>query len=247
MDRRDFLRSAGVVVASERVRLKPDTTDQGSQFDDREYWVSVMRKLADPVLTNLANGTLRARMPVEHIEPSAPDRRSVTHLEAIGRLMAGLAPWIELAADETREGRLRAHYATLAHRAIARAVDPSSPDFMNFTRDRQPLVDAAFLAQGILRAPRSPPSFVERWTPRARSTQTAGCASASAVINRASAKPTSPLEACICAPGAAVDVRQGVVRATVPDRPCHVTAALKGCATGDWVSTCATGTRGGRS
>ena len=38
--------------------------------------------------------------------------------------------------------------------AIAHAVDPRSPDFMNFTRDRQPLVDAAFLAQGILRAPR---------------------------------------------------------------------------------------------
>jgi Uncharacterized protein conserved in bacteria len=47
----------------------------------------------------------------------------------------------------------RASYAQLARRAIARAVDPSSPDFLNFTRDRQPLVDAAFLAQGVLRAP----------------------------------------------------------------------------------------------
>ena len=43
----------------------------------------------------------------------------------------------------------------LARRAIARAVDPASPDFLNFTRDRQPLVDAAFLAQGLLRAPRA--------------------------------------------------------------------------------------------
>src|SRR5262249_45629922 len=34
-------------------------------------------------------------------------------------------------------------------------VDPSSPDFLNFTTDRQPLVDAAFLAQGIVRAPRA--------------------------------------------------------------------------------------------
>jgi hypothetical protein len=32
-------------------------------------------------------------------------------------------------------------------------VDPASPDFLNFTRDRQPLVDAAFLAHGLLRAP----------------------------------------------------------------------------------------------
>ena len=58
-------------------------------------------------------------------------------------------------ADDTAEGRLEAQYADLARRAIGRAVDPSSPDFLNFTRERQPLVDAAFLAQGLLRAPRT--------------------------------------------------------------------------------------------
>jgi hypothetical protein len=135
---------------------------------DREFWVTVLRRLADPVLTHLANGTLKARMPVEQA-PGA-DRRSVTHLEALGRLIAGIAPWLELSAnpadrsappaalptaDEHDEARLRAQYAALAQRAIARAVDPSSPDALNFARDRQPLVDAAFLAQGILRAPRT--------------------------------------------------------------------------------------------
>ena len=34
-------------------------------------------------------------------------------------------------------------------------MDPASPDFLNFTRERQPLVDAAFLAHAILRAPRA--------------------------------------------------------------------------------------------
>jgi hypothetical protein len=92
-------------------------------------------------------------MPVE--QAAGTDRRSVTYLEALGRLLAGIAPWIELAPDDTPEGRLRAEYADLARRAIARAVNPASPDFMNFTRDRQPLVDAAFLAQGLLRAPRA--------------------------------------------------------------------------------------------
>jgi hypothetical protein len=118
---------------------------------DRDTWVALMRRLADPVLTNLANGTLKARMPIEQV--AGADRRSVTHLEALGRLLAGLAPWIELPADVTAEGQLRARYAQLAGRAIAQAVDPASPDFLNFTRDRQPLVDAAFLAQGLLRAP----------------------------------------------------------------------------------------------
>ena len=82
-------------------------------------------------------------MPVE--QAAGTDRRSVTHLEAFGRLIAGIAPFIELSGE----------YADLAVRAIARAVDPASPDFMNFTRDRQPLVDAAFLAQGLLRAPKA--------------------------------------------------------------------------------------------
>ena len=50
---------------------------------------------------------------------------------------------------------MRAQYADLTRRAIARAVDPASPDYLNFTNDRQPLVDAAFLAHGLLRAPRT--------------------------------------------------------------------------------------------
>ncbi len=120
---------------------------------ERAYWAGVMQRLAEPVLTNLAAGTLKATMPVEQA-PGA-DRRSVTHLEAIGRLLAGMAPWIELGGDQTDEGRERARYASLAQEAIARAVDPASPDFLNFTRDRQPLVDAAFLGEALLRAPKT--------------------------------------------------------------------------------------------
>ena len=60
------------------------------------------QRLAEPVLTNLAAGTLRARMPVEEAEGAG--RRSVTYLEAFGRLLAGIAPWLELPADATRGG-----------------------------------------------------------------------------------------------------------------------------------------------
>jgi hypothetical protein len=104
-------------------------------------------------LSHLANGTLKARMPVE--EAAGANRASVTHLEALGRLLAGLAPWLELPDDGGAEGALRAKYAELARRAVASAVDPASPDFLNFKRERQPLVDAAFLAQALLRAPRA--------------------------------------------------------------------------------------------
>ena len=154
MNRRDFLKttSAASLIPAIQSGGRPSQT-AGSTEDDRAIWIGHVRKLSDPVLNNLANGTLKARMPVE--QAAGANRQNVTHLEAIGRLLAGIAPWIELPADATDEGKLRAQYADLARRAIARAVDPSSPDFLNFTRERQPLVDAAFLAQALLRAPRA--------------------------------------------------------------------------------------------
>src|SRR3954470_12683121 len=151
MKRREFLKTAGAIPLARGVSAVGQTAQPARS--DRDAWIAVMRRLADPVLSNLANGTLKARMPVE--QAPGTDRRSVTHLEALGRLVAGIAPWLELPPDATAEGRMRADYAQLARRAIAHAVDPGSPDFMNFPRDRQPLVDAAFLAQGILRAPRA--------------------------------------------------------------------------------------------
>jgi hypothetical protein len=153
VNRREFLETTSVVP----LLLDGPPHRQGNPppggTADRAFWVSVMRRLADPILDNLAAGTLKARMPVE--QASGANRAGVTHLEAIGRLLAGLAPWIELPPDATDEGRLRGRYADLARRALARAVDPASPDFLNFTRERQPLVDAAFLAQGVLRASRA--------------------------------------------------------------------------------------------
>jgi hypothetical protein len=153
MDRRNFLVTLGAGASLAGTTPSTALAQIGTTGDDRAYWVGVMRRLADPVLANLASETLKLRMPVE--QAADAKRQGVTHLEALGRLIAGIAPWLELPADETDEGRVRAKYADLARRAIDRAVDPSSKDFLNFARDRQPLVDAAFLAQGILRAPRA--------------------------------------------------------------------------------------------
>jgi hypothetical protein len=170
VDRRDFLKKAGAAGAAGAAwpAARSATGDQraaaAAPAGDRERWIAVMRRVADPVLTNLAAGTLKARMPIEQA-PGA-DRRSVTHLEALGRLTAGIAPWIEVPADASAEGRLRGEYAELTRRAIARAVDPASPDFLNFTRDRQPLVDAAFQALGLLRAPRALRDAVDATTKR---------------------------------------------------------------------------------
>lgn len=162
MNRREFLAAAGAAPAVGAMRTGP-AGPAAQDRDDRAVWVAAARRVADPVLRHLAAGTLKARMPVE--QAAGANRAEATHLEAIGRLVAGIAPWIELADDGSAEGRLRAEYAELTRRAIARAVDPESPDFLNFTRGGQPLVDAAFLAQGLLRAPRV---LVESLDPAAR-------------------------------------------------------------------------------
>jgi hypothetical protein len=124
---------------------------------DRAYWVTVATRLADPVLVNLAERRLHERMPVEAAPgPGVREGRAkVSHLEAFGRLLCGIAPWLELAPDDSSEGKLRAKYRDLAVKALAAAVDPASSDRLNFTDGAQALVDAAFLSQAILRAPKA--------------------------------------------------------------------------------------------
>jgi hypothetical protein len=159
VDRRTFLTTVGAGGAAALTGVAAHAAPAHGEVPavagaaDRDVWVSIARRVAEPVLTNLAAGTLKARMPVE--QAAGSDRRGVTHLEAIGRLIAGIAPWLELPDDGTPEATIRGRYATLARQAIGRAVDPASPDSLNFTKERQPVVDAAFLAQGILRAPRA--------------------------------------------------------------------------------------------
>jgi hypothetical protein len=122
--------------------------------NDRAFWVTTLTKIADPVLINLSNNTLKKSMPIETtVEGSKRGRDKVTHLEAVGRLLCGMSPWLELGADESAEGKLRKHYIELTTKGLQNAVDPNSPDKLNFTTDNQALVDAAFLAQSFLRAP----------------------------------------------------------------------------------------------
>jgi hypothetical protein len=117
----------------------------------RAGWVARLTRIVEPVLSHLAAGTLKRAMPVE----GGADRRGVTHLEALGRTLAGVAPWIELPADDTAEGRVRGRVARMAADALRQATDPASPDALNFTDGGQPLVDAAFLAHAMVRAPRA--------------------------------------------------------------------------------------------
>ena len=158
--RRAFVRSSAVAAlaaamgrdAAAAVNQPAGGDNTKTHSDDRAYWCDIARRLASPLLSALAERKLKQLMPVES-HPSSKDRPQYTYLEGLGRLLAGLAPWLELGGDETAGGKERARLADLARAGIDAATDPASPDFMNFARGRQPLVDAAFLAQAMLRAP----------------------------------------------------------------------------------------------
>ena len=126
---------------------------KGNGMADRKVWLDNMLKVATPVIENLAAGTLKKNMPFESLTGN-PLRRDVSYLEAVGRTICGLAPWLELGTDDTAEGQLRAKYIDLVVKGLKNAVDPAHPDYLVFDgRMTQPLVDAAFLAEGVLRAP----------------------------------------------------------------------------------------------
>jgi len=153
--RREFFKSAAVIgalgatglpLAAAEVKAGPITGD------DRRYWVSVLEKISRPVLENLAGRELRLKMPVEE-QPGAK-RKACTHLEAFGRLLCGIAPWLALEHPAGDERALQAEFIRLAHAAMDAATDPQSPDFLNYSEGGQAVVDTAFLAQGILRAPK---------------------------------------------------------------------------------------------
>lgn len=121
----------------------------------REEWVRQLRRMADPVLEALRQRVLKQAMPVE----SAAPRSDCTHMEAFGRLLCGIAPWLELGPDGSAEGALRRRYAELTLEVVAAAVDPASPDYLWAPPDEpkpnlQLLVDTAFFAHALVRAPR---------------------------------------------------------------------------------------------
>lgn len=122
---------------------------------DREFWVNTIYKIAYPVVHNLAEGTLRKNMPLETAPNYGLGVERVTYLEAVGRTLAGIAPWLALPDNDTAEGKLRKQMREEVLKGLKNAVDPSNPDYLNFRKDQQPIVDAAYVAHAFLRAPKA--------------------------------------------------------------------------------------------
>lgn len=145
---------AFLLAACEYVRYLEAPKNQ-----DRAYWCELAYKMAVPVLSNMAKGELQKNMIVE-VSPNWDGRNiKVTYMEAFGRLMAGIAPWLTLPDDETEEGKMRKQLREWALKSYANAVDPQSPDYLLWRAEGQPLVDAAYIAESFLRA------FDQLWMP----------------------------------------------------------------------------------
>jgi hypothetical protein len=157
-DRRTFL--LGALAAGTAATLPaeihaPNTAPPPQQ--DRNYWLQQVELVSNPALKALKEGNLRRKMPVEAAPGQTQARAVGTHLEALGRLLSGLAPWLELepsTGETPKETALRDQYRDYALTGIASALDPASPDYMHFGESSQTLVDSSFLALALLRAPK---------------------------------------------------------------------------------------------
>lgn len=123
---------------------------------DRRYWVDMLYRISAPILENMSKGELKKNMDVE-LSPTWLKGRStnVTYLEAFGRLMDGIAPWLALPDDNTEEGKLRKKVRDWALKSYKNAVDPKSKDYLLWKGENQILCDAAYLANSFMRAPQA--------------------------------------------------------------------------------------------
>ena len=120
---------------------------------DRAFSLDLLQCMAQPVLDRMARGRLRQEWTPE-VSPTWDGRNiGVSYLEAFGRLLDGIAPWLALPDDSSAEGRLRAKLRDQALQSIEHAVDPASPDYLTWKGEGQVLVDSSYLTSALLRAP----------------------------------------------------------------------------------------------
>jgi len=123
--------------------------DAKYQKHERAAWVRRVSHLTEVPLSACVDGSIKEMT----MARSRPDRAQFGPLEVLGRIFAGVGPWIgrESVSDPAEEAaRLRMRDATLAALVAATSDDPERR--FNFSRGDQPLVDAALLALGIFRA-----------------------------------------------------------------------------------------------
>lgn len=143
------------LFASSRASINPKTGDAFSK-NDRAYWIALISKMASPILENISKDEFQKNMPMV-LSPSYDNRNpKVGYMEAFARLLAGMAPWFNLPDDQTKEGQLRSRLRKQAVAGIDNCTNPNAADYFIWEEKSttQPLVEAAFLAHALIRAPK---------------------------------------------------------------------------------------------
>ncbi|GAB3731732.1 DUF2264 domain-containing protein [Spirosoma lituiforme] len=122
---------------------------------DRQFWLTQMDKMVRPVITSLAHDSLRIVMPkvVSKRVDNKEHRIQVQYVEVLGRVLSGIAPWLQGAGGSAEEVKLRNQYRQWVLQGVHNALDSTAKDYMPFTIAGQQLVDASFIALAFVRAP----------------------------------------------------------------------------------------------
>ncbi|MDR2040304.1 MAG: DUF2264 domain-containing protein [Bacteroidales bacterium] len=158
MERRHFVKAASILgiagtmpAAASGTQQHLAETQKSTGAQDRKYWADLLYRISAPILYYMSKGELKKNMLLD-VSPKWDNRdKNVSYLEAFGRLTAGTSLWFSLPDDQTPEGEKRKQLYDWTLQSMAHAVDPSSPDYLAWTAGSQPLVDAAFLAHGLIR------------------------------------------------------------------------------------------------
>lgn len=164
MERRNFIQSlaagsagamlgvaqmAGAATKPVPAAAKPATDKARAEL------AALAQKMSEPVLSNMAAGTLKKNFALE-VSPTWDGRdKGVAYLECFGRLIAGIAPWLALPDDGTPEGRTRKRLQQMALQSYTNSVDPGNPDYLLWKGPGQTLVDSAYFTNALMRAPKA--------------------------------------------------------------------------------------------
>ncbi|GAB3335911.1 DUF2264 domain-containing protein [Larkinella ripae] len=146
-------------------------------LSDRPFWLTELDKMVRPVLYNLAHDSLRIAMPqiVSKRVDNREQRIKVQYVEVLGRVLSGIAPWLQGEGGSADEVALRNQYRQWALKGLSNALDSTARDYMRFDLGGQQLVDASFIALGLIRAPwlweNLSKTDQERWVQALKSTR----------------------------------------------------------------------------
>jgi hypothetical protein len=126
-----------------------------SIVSDRQFWLAELDKMVRPVISSLAHDSLRILMPkvVSKRVDNRDNRIQVQYVEVLGRILSGIAPWLQGEGGSAEEVALRSQYRQWALEGIHHALDSTASDYMRFDLGGQQLVDASFIALAFVRSP----------------------------------------------------------------------------------------------